>query len=59
MATEEKDEEGMSKFGVFESMDVEAMEKAATKGCPICGSTVKRDGQIVSCPKCGTEPFEK
>lgn len=50
----------MEKYGVDEGKwDVEAMEKAAAKGCPQCGAKVQMFGQIVKCPNCGTEPFEK
>lgn len=50
---------GLVKLGVLEHLNVEAMEKAAAQGCPNCGAKVHREGQIVSCPKCGTEPFER
>lgn len=50
----------MEKYGVDEgTWDVAAMEKAAAKGCPVCGAKVQVMGQIVKCPNCGTEPFEK
>ncbi len=48
----------MDKFGVDETVDQRAMEKAATQGCPECGAKVIRDGNIVRCPVHGTEPFE-
>jgi hypothetical protein len=51
-------DEGMEKYGVDESTDSEAMEKAAAEGCPSCGSKVEKHGSVVRCVKCGTEPFE-
>ncbi len=52
-------EKAMEKYAVDENVDQEQMEKASAQGCPECGSKVERHGNIVSCPKCGTEPFEK
>ena len=49
----------MDKFAVDEGQDQEEMEKAAAKGCPKCGATPEKHGNILSCPNCGTEPFEK
>lgn len=49
----------MDKFGVDQSIDQAAMEKAATQGCPECGAKVTRDGSIMRCPVHGTEPFEQ
>lgn len=49
----------MDKLGVDESVDDTAMEKAANEGCPRCGAKVVREGQVLICPNCGTEPFEK
>lgn len=49
----------MDKLGVNESTDDHVMEKAATEGCPQCGAKVVREGQVLICPNCGTEPFEK
>lgn len=34
-------------------------EKKASQGCPVCGAKVERHGNILACPKCGTEPFEQ
>jgi len=48
----------MDKFGVDESVDQSALEKAASQGCPECGSKVEQHGKVLACPKCGTEPFE-
>lgn len=49
----------MEKLGVQESLNDEKMEKAASEGCPECGAKVAQEGQILICPRCGTEPFEK
>lgn len=49
----------MEKFGVDEGVDTEALEKAAAEGCPLCGAPVQRHGDVLMCPKHGTEPFEK
>lgn len=50
----------MEKYGVDESTKGRDLEKEASKGCPKCGSTqVKRHGNTLICPNCGTEPFEK
>lgn len=49
----------MQKFGVDESQDQNLLEKAAAEGCPLCGSAVQKHGDILICPKHGTEPFEK
>lgn len=51
-------DEGMDKYGVNEHSDSEKMEKYAAEGCPKCGAKVTRHGNILVCPKCGTEPFE-
>jgi hypothetical protein len=54
------EEECMSKFGVDEtSVDQEALEKIASKGCPVCGRDVVRHGSVLACPEHGTEPFER
>lgn len=47
----------MDKLGVDES-GVEN-EKVAAEGCPKCGSKVQKHGNVLACPNCGTEPFEK
>ena len=49
----------MDKLGVDEGVDQESLEKRAANGCPLCGSPVERHGRVLSCPKHGTEPFEK
>lgn len=49
----------MEKFGVDQSRDQSTFEKAAAHGCPVCGASVSRHGEILICPRCGTEPFEK
>lgn len=49
----------MEKYGVDESVDAGLMEKAASEGCPECGAKVKREGNLLICPRCGTAPFEK
>lgn len=55
----EKTDQGMTKYAVNEGVDNEKLEKAASKGCPICGRTCEKHGNILSCPTHGTEPFEK
>ena len=56
----ENQEDGeMTKLGVSETVDGEALEKAASRGCPICAAKCTRHGDILSCPTHGTEPFEK
>jgi hypothetical protein len=57
MPTEEND--GMEKFGVDENVDGEELEKAAAKGCPVCGAAPTRHGSVLICPTHGSEPFEK
>lgn len=49
------------KYGVDESsnQDPKKMEKAASEGCPKCGQKVQRHGNVILCPNCGSEPFEK
>lgn len=50
----------MEKLGVDEGQDQEGKEKAASEGCPKCGSKkVGQHGRLLVCPNCGTEPFEK
>ena len=49
----------MDKFAVEETTDQEAMEKAATAGCPECGAKCERHGNLLFCPKHGSAPFEK
>lgn len=52
-------ESEMEKYAVDEGVDQNAMEKAATQGCPECGAKCERHGSLVVCPRCGSEPFEK
>lgn len=54
-----REEKLMEKYGVDEQVDQHGMEKAASEGCPICGSRVEKHGRVLCCPKCGTEPFER
>jgi nucleoid DNA-binding protein/predicted RNA-binding Zn-ribbon protein involved in translation (DUF1610 family) len=49
----------MDKLGVDETVDEQVMEKAAHEGCPNCGAKVVWEGQVLICPNCGTEPFER
>lgn len=51
----------IEKYGVDESsnQDPKKMEKAASEGCPKCGQKVQRHGNVILCPSCGSEPFEK
>lgn len=53
------DDEGMDKYAVDETGDTGALEKAASDGCPNCGATVQKHGNVAVCPNCGTSPFEK
>lgn len=46
----------MDKYGVDASGS--EMEKKAAAGCPNCGAKVEKHGNVLACPKCGTEPFE-
>lgn len=48
----------MTKYGVDEGTDQEALEKKAAGGCPKCGAKPTRHGNVLACPNCGTEPFE-
>lgn len=47
----------MDKFGVDETGSEQ--EKVAAEGCPVCGAKVQKHGNVLACPNCGTEPFEK
>jgi len=47
----------MEKLGVDESGSDQ--EKVAAEGCPVCGRKPERHGNVLACPQCGTEPFEK
>ena len=48
----------MNKYGVDEGVDQESLEKKAAEGCPHCGSKLEKHGQVLLCPKHGSEPFE-
>ena len=52
-------EDAMEKFAVDENVDQQQMEKVSAEGCPKCGSKVEKHGNVLACPSCGTEPFEK
>lgn len=52
-------EEDMEKYGVDEGVDQEKLEKRAAAGCPECGVTPTRQGNVLICPTHGTEPFEQ
>ena len=52
-------EEPMEKYGVDESVDQKKLEKQASEGCPNCGAKLAKHGNVLICPKCGSEPFEK
>lgn len=49
-------EDVMEKYGVDETGT--EMEKKAQAGCPNCGAKVEKHGNVLACPRCGTEPFE-
>ena len=51
----------MEKLGVLEeeTMTKEASIKEGKPTCPSCGAEVEEHGNILKCPHCGTEPFEK
>lgn len=51
-------DEELEKYGVDEGTDQEALEKKASEGCPVCGTTPIRNGKTLLCPVHGTEPFE-
>lgn len=53
-----EEQESMEKFGVDESVDQERLEKKAANGCPVCGRTPKRHGNVLMCPEHGSEPYE-
>lgn len=54
----QKEKEAMDKFGVQEDLP-EDLEKKAAAGCPVCGATPVRHGNVLMCPTHGSEPFEK
>jgi RNA polymerase subunit RPABC4/transcription elongation factor Spt4 len=47
----------MNKYGVDETKGPD-LEKQATQGCPVCGKTPERHGNVLMCPVHGSEPFE-
>jgi hypothetical protein len=49
----------MEKYAVDETVEQNAMEKAATQGCPECGAKCERHGNLLFCPTHGSAPFEK
>lgn len=49
----------MDKLGVDEGVDQEELEKKAASGCPTCGKTPIRQGNVLLCPEHGSEPFEQ
>jgi hypothetical protein len=59
MNQKDQPEEEMTKYAVVEGVDPAALEKAAAKGCPLCGATCVQHGRTLACPVHGTEPFEK
>lgn len=50
----------IEKYGVDEStgQNQEQLEKRAGQGCPMCGGKVERQGNLLICTSCGTQPFE-
>ena len=48
----------MDKYAVVEEVDQEKLEKQAAAGCPECGKTPERHGNVLVCPTHGSEPFE-
>jgi len=48
----------MQKLAVDEG-NTEDNIKQASKGCPECGSELEKHGQVLVCPKHGTQPFEE
>lgn len=48
----------MDKFGVDQGMTPE-QQKLAAVGCPVCGAKPVRQGNLLFCPKHGSEPFER
>jgi len=58
------DEEGMSKFGVDETLPEEKLafmqyDEQGNATCPLCKQKAERHGSVFICPTHGTEPFEK
>lgn len=51
--------DGMVKYGVDEGADQEKLEKLSAAGCPECGETPERKGNLLICATHGTEPFER
>jgi ribosomal protein S27AE len=50
--------EDLEKYAVDEKTVQEDLEKKAAQGCPKCGGTVTRHGNVLICVNCGSEPFE-
>lgn len=50
----------MEKYGVETHLPGEKQASAqdTPKKCPLCGSLLVKHGQVVLCPKHGSEPFE-
>jgi nucleoid DNA-binding protein/predicted RNA-binding Zn-ribbon protein involved in translation (DUF1610 family) len=59
LARDYLEEHDMEKLGVDEGTNSEQLEKQAAAGCPDCGLKVEKHGKVLSCPRCGTEPFER
>ena len=56
--TDPREDEGMDKYAVVveDTLEEQAREGG---GCPVCLSLVDHSGNVPTCPKCGTAPFEK
>lgn len=48
----------MEKNAVRGNPSFQSNNKYASKGCPICGSSLDYSGTLPRCPKHGTAPFE-
>ena len=48
----------MDKYGVSEEAEDNVKKAADTTKCPSCGASVEIHGKVVTCPNCGTKPFE-
>lgn len=49
----------MDKFAVEQAQDQAALTKAASQGCPECGSKIQKHGNVYLCPNHGSKPFER